>query len=168
MNIIMKLSKLFLTCFLLLLCCGSLPIYAEQANLKHFASGSYQQLLKNYADKPFVLMIWSIHCSSCLKKMPELSELRKNMPDLNLIMLATDDISATDQVNSILNNNELSQTDNWIFAEANPQKLRYEIDPKWYGEVPRTYFLDKNHQRIGISGSVPPNTLETMLKNIHE
>jgi len=164
----MKLLKTINHFLLLLFYCHSMTSNAEQANLKQFASGSYQQLLKNYADKPFVLMIWSIHCSTCLKKMPVLSELRKNMPDLNLIMLATDDISATDQVNSILNNNELSQADNWIFADANPQKLRYEIDPKWYGEVPRTYFLDKNHQRIGISGSVPPNTLETMLKNIHE
>ncbi len=164
----MKLLKHIIYFLLLLFCCQSLTTHAEQAELKHFASGSYQQILKNYADKPFVLMIWSIHCSSCLKKMPVLSELRKNMPDLNLIMLATDDISATDQVNSILNKNELGQTDNWIFADANPQKLRYEIDPKWYGEVPRTYFLDKNHQRTGISGSVPSNALETMLKNILE
>ncbi|MBL8496966.1 MAG: redoxin domain-containing protein [Nitrosomonas sp.] len=139
---------------------------AEQADLKHFTSGSYQQLLKEYADKPFILMIWSIHCASCLKKMPVMSELQKSMPGVNLIMLATDDASATDQVKSILTGNELSHTDNWIFADANAQKLRYEIDPKWYGEVPRTYFLNKEHQRVGVSGSVSREKLESMFKEI--
>ncbi len=95
-----------------------------------------------------------------------MSELRKSMPDIHLIMLATDDASATDRAMSILTENELNQTDNWIFADANLQKLRYEIDPKWYGEVPRTYFVDKDHQRVGVSGSVPREKLETMLKKL--
>ncbi len=81
-------------------------------------------------------------------------------------MLAIDDTSAADRAKSILTENQLNQVDNWIFAEANPQKLRYEIDPQWYGEVPRTYFLDKNHQRVGISGSVSRETLENMFKKI--
>ena len=83
-----------------------------------------------------------------------------------LAMLATDDASASDQVKSILVGNELNKLDNWIFADANAQKLRYEIDPKWYGEVPRTYFVDKNHQRVGVSGALSRETYETMLKEI--
>lgn len=162
----MRLPKILISFFLLSLYGISLLANAEQAQLKHFASGSYQQLLKQYAGKPIVVMIWSIHCTICLEKMPLLSELRKNKPDINLIMIATDDVSATNQVRSILNENKLDQVDNWIFAYANPQKLRYEIDPKWYGEVPRTYFLDKDHQRVGISGSVPRETMETMIREI--
>ena len=29
-----------------------------------------------------------------------------------------------------------------------------EIDPQWFGELPRTYFLDSKHQREGISGAL--------------
>ena len=162
----MKRPKIIVTYFLFLLYGIGWPAHAEQADLKHFTSGSYQQLLKEYADKPFVLMIWSISCASCLKKMPVMSELRKSMPGVNLIMLATDDASATHQVNSILTGNQLDHADNWIFADANAQKLRYEIDPKWYGEVPRTYFLNKEHQRVGVSGSVSREKLESLFKEI--
>ncbi|HQV89296.1 MAG TPA: TlpA disulfide reductase family protein [Nitrosomonas sp.] len=161
----MKLFK-FLIIFTTILSFMTLPARAEQADLKYFTSGSYQQLLKEYADKPFVLMVWSIHCTTCLQKMPLLNELSKNMPGVNLVMLATDDASASDQVKSILVGNELNKLDNWIFADANAQKLRYEIDPKWYGEVPRTYFVDKNHQRVGVSGALSRETYETMLKEI--
>lgn len=162
----MKLFRIFLTYLFIASNSIGSAAHAEQAGLKHFTSGSYQQLLQEYADKPFVLMIWSINCASCLKKMPVMSELQKSMPGVNLIMLATDDASATDQVKSILTGNELNHTDNWIFADANPQKLRYEIDPKWYGEIPRTYFLNKDHQRIGVSGSVSREKLEMMFKEI--
>ena len=162
----MKSPKILITYLLFLSCSIAFPAHAEQIDLKHFTSGSYQQLLNEYANKPFVLLIWSINCTSCKKKMPLLSELRKKMPDINLTLLATDDASASNQALSILTGNELNHADNWIFADANPQKLRYEIDPQWYGEVPRTYFLDKDHQRVGVSGSVSGETLETMLKAI--
>ncbi len=162
----MKLSKIIVTFLLFSIYTTSLTSHAELVKLKPFTSGSYRQLLDEYSDKPLVLMIWSINCASCLKKMPVMSELHKRMPEVNLIMLAIDDASASEQANTILAEHELNQSDNWIFAEANPQKLRYEIDPKWYGEVPRTYFIDKNHQRIGISGSVPDERIEAMIKAI--
>lgn len=109
-------------------------------------------------------LVYTLH--DMFAKMPLLNELSKNMPGVNLVMLATDDASASDQVKSILAENELNKLDNWIFADTNPQKLRYEIDPKWYGEVPRTYFVDKNHQRVGVSGALSRETYETMLKEL--
>lgn len=139
---------------------------AESKELKHFTSGSYKELLHQYADKPFILTVWSTECASCIKKMPLLSELRKKMPDINLIMIATDNVANSDQVKSILTANNLDQIDNWIFAEGNSTKLRREIDAKWFGEVPRTYFIDKNHERIAISGALPREYYETVIKTI--
>lgn len=67
-------------------------------------------------------------------------------------MLSTDDISSTPKIIQILEKNELTKIENWIYAEDNTQKLQYEIDSSWYGELPRTYFFDKSHDRVGISG----------------
>ena len=124
---------------------------AEQANLKPFVTGSYQQLLASNANQPFILVAWSITCSSCLKDMALLSRILKKRPDLKMIMLATDAISETGQIQLILEKSQLSGIENWVYADENTQKLQFEIDPKWYGELPRTYFFDKAHQREGIS-----------------
>lgn len=137
--------------------------HAENTDLKHFSSGSYQQLLQQYADKPFILTVWSTQCASCIKKMPLLSKLHKEMPHINLIMVATDNITESDRVKSILTETGLDQIDNWIFADSNSAKLRREIDARWFGEVPRTYFVDKNHERIAISGALPREYYETVL-----
>jgi hypothetical protein len=144
----------------------ALPSHAEQATLKPFVPSSYQQLLASNANKPFMLVIWSITCSSCLKDMALLNKMHKSRPEINMVMLSTDDASATDEVQQILAKNELTELENWIFADENPQKLRYEIDPKWYGELPRTYFLDKSHEREGISGVLSQEDYETFFKKI--
>ncbi|WP_411726823.1 TlpA family protein disulfide reductase [Methyloglobulus sp.] len=158
--------KTLIICHFLLLCTIALPIRAEQATLKPFAPGSYQQLLDSNANKPFMLVIWSITCSSCLKDMALLNKMHKNRPEMNMVMLVTDDASATEQIQQILAKNELTGLENWIFADENPQKLRYEIDPVWYGELPRTYFLNKSHEREGISGVLSQDDYETLFKKI--
>ncbi|WP_036252053.1 hypothetical protein [Methylobacter sp. BBA5.1] len=139
---------------------------AEQPQLQPFASGSYQQILANNADHPFMLVIWSITCSSCLKDMELLNSLHKENPDLKMIMLAADTEDDTDQIQQILGKNQLTEIDNWVFADENAQKLRFEIDPKWYGELPRTYFFDASHQRTGISGVMSRADYETMFAKI--
>ncbi len=156
---------LIFSCFLLS-CAMALPARAEQVTLKPFAPGSYQQLLDSNANKPFMLVIWSITCSSCLKDMALLNKMHKAHPNINMVMLATDDASATEQIQQILAKNELTGLENWLFADENAQKLRYEIDPKWYGEMPRTYFLDKTHEREGISGVLSKEDYESRFKKI--
>jgi thiol-disulfide isomerase/thioredoxin len=157
--------KFFPLCLLILSSFSQLS-HAEQAKLKPFVPGSYQQLLDSNADKPFMLVIWSITCSSCLKDMALLNKMHKANPTINMVMLATDDATATEQIQQILTKNELTGLENWLFADENPQKLRYEIDPKWYGEMPRTYFFNKKHEREGISGVLSQEDYETLFKKI--
>ncbi len=137
---------------------------AQTAELKPFVAGSYQHLLDSNANKPFMLVIWSITCSSCLKDMALLNKMHKANPKINMVMLSTDDASATEQVQQILAKNELTGLENWLFADENPQKLRYEIDSLWYGELPRTYFLNKNHERKAVSGVLSQKDYEAMFK----
>lgn len=141
-------------------------VYAESSELKPFAPGVYQHLLDSRANRPFMLVIWSITCSSCLKDMALLNKMHKNHPEIEMVMLSTDDTSAEAQIKQILAKNELSGLENWYFADENPQKLRYEIDSRWYGELPRTYFWNTTHERVGISGVLTEQDYEKMFKQI--
>lgn len=161
----MTLKKLVLLLFWLLLFATLTAPKAEQNNLRSFVSGSYQQILQDNANQPFMLVIWSITCSSCLKDMALINKLHKAHPDFKMIMLAADDASAKEQVLAILEKSALTNIENWIYADENTQKLQYEIDPKWYGELPRTYFFNKAHQREGFSGVLSEADYETRLTN---
>lgn len=159
----MPLKKLCSSLLFLLLALLNSPAQAESSS---FTSGSYQQLLVSNPNQPFMLIIWSVNCPSCLKDMALLSSIHKSRPELKMIMLAADDLSATEQIKQILEKNQLSELESWVYAEDNTQKLQFEIDPKWYGELPRTYFFDKTHQRTGVSGVLSKDDYEKMFTKI--
>ena len=46
----------------------------------------------------------------------------------------------TPAISSRLASDGLANTDNWIF-DGFSQRLRYEIDPRWQGELPRTMLI---------------------------
>lgn len=83
-----------------------------------------------------------------------------------MIMLAADEPSATEQIQSTLEKHQLSDIENWVYADDNTKKLQFEIDPKWYGELPRTYFFDKAHQRTGVSGVLSKQDYDEMFAKI--
>jgi thiol-disulfide isomerase/thioredoxin len=159
----MTLKQIFLSVAFAFITVFNIP---AQADPSAFTSGSYQQILAANANQPFMLVVWSINCPSCLKDMELLSNIHKNRPDLKMIMLAADEPGSTEQIQQILAKNQLTDIENWAYADDNTQKLQFEIDPKWYGELPRTYFFDKAHQRTGVSGVLSKEDYDAMFAKI--
>ncbi len=145
--------KLFLSAILLITSVNVLAM-AEGQSIIHFKSGDYQKILDKHADQAFVLVLWSVTCSSCIKEMDMLQEIHREQPGLEIVMLSTDDVSEVDEVNQLLAEKGIADLESWVFAESSSQRLRYEIDPEWYGEIPRIYFFDAQHQRQGFSGKM--------------
>lgn len=144
---------------LTLLCGLLLPSIAPAGDIRHFVSGSYQQLLNDHVGKSFVLAIWSVDCPSCLKDMDVLRGFHAEHPEVELLLLSTDELTTLPQVQKLLQDKQLAELPNWIFAEEDAQTLRYEIDPAWFGELPKTYFFNSSHQRIGKSGALSKQQL---------
>jgi thiol-disulfide isomerase/thioredoxin len=139
---------------------------ADEATVKPFISGSYQQILAANPKQALMLAIWSVDCPSCLKDMDVLNKLHEKRPDLKIVMLATDDAEALPEIKRIIDSHKLDGLENWAFASDNPEKLRYEIDPAWYGELPRTYFFDAGHQRVGKSGAMSLEEFEAQFSKL--
>lgn len=140
---------------------STMPVAAE---IKHFIGGSYQQLLNSHAGKAFILAIWSLDCPSCIKDMAVLREFHQQHPEIDLVLLSTDELAMQPQVEKMLQTQQLLQLENWLFAEDDPQPLRYEIDPNWFGELPRSYFFKADHSRIGKSGVLNLQQLQELSK----
>jgi len=137
---------LFLTLF-------SAPLFAE-SQTKPFMAGSLAEILKVRQGKPFVLMFWSLDCSSCMKDLDALAASMKKHPKLDLVMVSTDQAELAGEVSAMLAKHKLNRVESWIFGESNAQRLRYDVDPSWYGELPRSYFYDAGHNRLPVSGAI--------------
>ncbi|MEZ5565690.1 MAG: TlpA family protein disulfide reductase [Gammaproteobacteria bacterium] len=141
------------------------PTHATQAvPFRSLQSGSFAELVSARSNQPFLLILWSITCGPCRDEFTLLREVRASYPQLPLVLISTDDINDRDVAATALGNFGMTGEESWIFAD-DAQRLRYEIDPAWYGELPRAYFYDADHQRKGVSGKLSREQIETWLAN---
>ncbi len=159
-----KISKVIL--FLLLVLAGdftlfeahAVPLPKVSANvfIREFFADSLNTIIRQQSGHPFVLVIWSLDCEYCQASLDLLSEEKKAHPNLRVVTLSSDTLSDPQSV--ILMKTRLSglglRANAWAFSDAPPEQLRYVIDPKWHGEMPRSYWFNAEGVSTGLSGTV--------------
>jgi hypothetical protein len=65
---------------------------------------------------------------------------------------------------SMLAKSGLSSAENWIFSDGFVERLRFEIDPAWQGDIPRTLLISRDGKITTIEGSAEMVELERWLK----
>ena len=61
---------------------------------------------------------------------------------------------------SMLQKSGLSSAENWIFSDGYAERLRFEIDPSWQGDIPRTMLISRDGEVTTIEGSAEIADLE--------
>lgn len=131
-----------------------------------FRSGSLTAIAAAREGKPFVLNLWSINCPPCRGELALLAKLAREHPKVDLVLVAADEPADAGEVQTVLADRGLGAVESWIFDEADAQRLRYEIDSVWYGELPRSYFYDASHKRIAVSGVLKEEQLSAWVAAI--
>lgn len=131
-----------------------------RADVQPYVVGSLQKIEGERRGKPFILTFWSASCTHCPTELKALGDLLRQYPRLDLVIVATDTPAETPELQRLAQGYGLGEQAQWVFADPQPERLRYEIDRRWYGELPRTYFYDRQHRRDGRSGAVPAEQLE--------
>lgn len=132
-------------------------------SVRPFTPGSLEKVLGPREGKPFILVFWSLDCQYCPTELKMLSELKRSHPALDVVLIAIDSVNDTPQLISRTESYGMTKAEQWVFAEDMPERLRFEIDRRWYGEVPRTYFYDRKHQRETKTGLVSKKFFEDWL-----
>ena len=118
-----------------------------------FARGSWQTLRAAHAGQPMVVHLWGLTCGPCLVELPQWGRLLRERPDLKLVLIAADPVPEEPaRAAGTLEKAGLGKAESWMFADRFEERLRYEIDPRWRGELPRTLLIDRAGAVQVISG----------------
>lgn len=149
-------------CMLLLAASASSALAAQQTQHQNqpLVRGSYQKIIAAHAGQPFIVALWSVSCTHCGADLEIFGRLAKKYTGFNLVLISTDTPEQEAVISRSLNQYQLGQTapkragrvESWVFADSYTERLRFEIDAQWYGELPRTYFYDADGKATGISG----------------
>lgn len=138
---------------LLALVLGLSSAGAQAADLQSFGRGSWSKLRAAHDGQPTVVHFWGLTCAPCLVEMPEWGKLRAERPDMKLVLVAADPVPQDPaRVNDMLTRADLAKAENWAFADRFNERLRYEIDPAWAGELPRTLLIDRDGKETVLTG----------------
>jgi thiol-disulfide isomerase/thioredoxin len=141
---------------LVLLCALSALALSDTAGageLRSFVHGSWQALRAAHAGRPTVVHVWGITCGPCRVELPNWGKLLQERPELDLVLINADLVpDDPGDVSTILQSAGLAAAESWIFDDAFGERLRYEIDPRWQGEIPRTLLIARDGSTTTVEG----------------
>jgi len=132
--------------------------------IKPFVRGSYPQIIAARQGKPFIVNFWSLSCSYCQVELAMLKKLAKKYPKLDLVLVSTDTPEEEKMVAATLKKISPKNAEAWLFADSYTERLRYEVDKMWQGELPRTYFFGANNEVKAFSGKIEQEEVEQWIK----
>lgn len=135
---------------------------AETANqMKPFARGSWQQILRDHAGRPTVVHFWGVTCGPCKVELPLLGAFMKAHPAIAMVTVSADLVpNLPSAARAMLTKSGLGSAENWIFDDGFVERLRFEIDPKWQGDIPRTLLITRDGSVTTLEGSADIAELE--------
>ena len=160
-----RFSKL-LTGLIMTLSLASRYSNAEVGNFLPFKADTFAAIKEEFAGKPFMVSLWSVDCAPCRIELDMLGELKASQPDFPLVIISTDQIEEREESLYVLEDYGLENLATWMFADSFVERLRYSIDPAWYGELPRSYFYDADHQAEAHSGVLTQEMLDTFAASV--
>ncbi len=118
-----------------------------------FERGSWAKLRSGHAGKPTIIHFWGMTCGPCIVEMPNWGRLLAERPDMRLVLIAADPLpQSPERLNDTLQRAGLGHTESWAFADRFYERLRYEIDPAWSGELPRTLLVAADGNTTALPG----------------
>jgi thiol-disulfide isomerase/thioredoxin len=126
---------------------------AKEGEIRPFKRGSWQEIRQAHAGRPTVVHFWGLTCGPCRVEMPEWGKLLQERSDLNLVVIDADLIpNQVEDASAMLAKTGLAGAENWIFDDLFTERLRFEIDPHWQGEIPRTMLIERDGKITVIEG----------------
>jgi thiol-disulfide isomerase/thioredoxin len=137
---------------------------AQAVEIKPFVRDSYRQIVAAHSGKPFIVAFWSVNCSYCGDELAMLRKLLEKYRGIGLVLVSTDTPSDAQLIGTALDRLALGNVESWVFADSHTERLRFEIDREWYGELPRTYFHAAQTGAWAASGQLEQASVERWIK----
>ncbi|OHC75712.1 MAG: hypothetical protein A3G18_03375 [Rhodospirillales bacterium RIFCSPLOWO2_12_FULL_58_28] len=137
---------------------------AEETIVRPFVRGSFAAIVEAGRGRPHIVNFWSIGCPPCLAEMPILKKILESGADVRLTMVSTDAENDIPRILRTLEKYAPAKAEKWVFADTFVERLRYEVDKNWSGELPRTYLIGVNGEIKVESGLLDESALSKWLE----
>ena len=127
----------------------------------------FEQVKQDNITQKWLVLLWSVDCPPCMKELALVQKLQQKQKNLAVVMINTDTEESSEQERSdIIKHFNLVNLKKFHFTEGQEAQQRYQVDPQWFGELPRSYFIDEQGKFHGKSGLIAEELLTQWLLTI--
>ncbi len=141
-----------------------LSLTAVAGTPRAFVAGSYARILAEHRDRPLIISFWSLTCSHCQEELAALGQLAGAHPAAAIVLVSTDTPEDAAAIAATLRRHRLERAASWVFADDVPERLRFEVDRRWRGELPRTHLITPGEPARVLIGRTDPAELARWLQ----
>ncbi|MCX7898671.1 MAG: TlpA family protein disulfide reductase [Methylocystis sp.] len=142
------------TFWLLSVFLGFVASSAFALEFKPYGVGDFGKITKAHAGKPLILHYWSVTCPPCLAELPIWAKLLAERKDLDIIFVNADGEDDRARAMLRLEKAGLAQAIHYGFADSFVEKLYFEADKTWRGEMPFTALVAPDGAVTAVTGEV--------------
>ncbi|MXS85879.1 hypothetical protein ABO04_08145 [Nitrosomonas sp. HPC101] len=137
---------------------------SQQPVIHPFTTGSFSQIQDRNNGKPFLLAFWSETCSYCMDELTLLGRMQKIYPGHEIVIVAADPFLDESIIWQTMMTHDLQLTETWVFGEYFPEVIYRDVDTRWRGELPLTFFVDAQGNKYKHTGIVSEEMLHAWFK----
>jgi thiol-disulfide isomerase/thioredoxin len=127
---------------------------AAAFDFKPYGRGDFARLSKAHAGKPLIVHFWSVTCPPCLVELPEWAKFAAEKKGIDLVFVNTDSDEDRARAQARIEKAGLSNADHYGFADDFVEKLYFEADNSWRGELPFTALVAPDGAVATVTGAI--------------
>lgn len=137
-----------------LLACAIAPTMARADDFAPFTRGSFAEIRKAHAGRPLIVHFWSVTCPPCVAELGDWEKIRRDRPDIDIVFVNTDADNERPRVTRRLQAAGLLQGTHFAFADQFVDRLYFEVDRYWSGELPFTALIGAGGETTTVIGAL--------------
>jgi len=132
-----------------------------------FSKFRFEQIKQEKKGQKWLALLWSVDCPPCMKELALVQKLQQKQQNLAVVIINTDTEKSSEKERAdIIKHFNLVNLKNFHFTQGLEAQQRYQVDPQWFGELPRSYFIDEQGTFHGKSGLIAEELLIQWLLTI--
>ncbi len=127
---------------------------ALAAEFKPYGRGSFEELRKQHAGRRLVVHFWSVTCPPCLAELPDWAKIASERKSLDIVFVNADPDNDRARAQSRIDKAGLSNLVQYGFADDFVERLYFEADKNWRGELPFTALIGADGSLVTVTGAI--------------
>ena len=127
---------------------------AAALDFKPYGRGRFAQIVKAHAGRPLIVHFWSVTCPPCIAELPQWAKMVDERKDVDIVFVNTDGEEDRARAGARAEKVGLDKAAHYGFADDFVEKLYFEADKGWRGELPFTALVAPDGAVTSVTGAV--------------